>query len=314
MVDRSRSDIHVPVMADEIVRLLATALDGAYLDLTTGLGGHLKALSVVLKPDARLYGFDKDAEALELARETLRHSTQLKQLINAPFADIDEKTGELQDRAFNGILLDLGLSSLQLDDPGRGFAFQQEGPLDMRFDQRAEIPTAADLVNSLNREDLADLLRQYGEERQAARLAAAIVRERQKEVILTTTHLAEIVRQVARPPHQKKSLARVFQALRIAVNGELDQLKEVLPKAVDLLTPGGRLAVISYHSLEDRAVKQFFRREATDCLCPPKLPGCVCHHRATIKEVNRRVIVPTQQEIAQNSRARSAKLRIAEKI
>ncbi len=314
MVARSRSDIHVPVMVDEVVRLLATALDGVYLDLTTGLGGHLKALSVVLKPDARLYGFDKDAEALELAGENLCHCTQLKQLINAPFADIDEKTGELQDRAFNGILLDLGLSSLQLDDPQRGFAFQQEGPLDMRFDQRAKIPTAADLVNSLNREDLADLLRQYGEERQAGRLAAAIVRERQKEVILTTTHLADIVRGVAKPPHQKKSLARVFQALRIAVNGELDQLQEVLPKAINLLTPGGRLAVISYHSLEDRTVKQFFRREASDCLCPPKLPVCVCQHRATIKEVNRRVIVPTQQEIAENSRARSAKLRIAEKI
>jgi 16S rRNA (cytosine1402-N4)-methyltransferase len=282
--------------------------------LTAGLGGHLKALSMVLKPAARLYGFDKDAEALDLARENLRHCTQLKQLINASFADIDGKTGGLQDRVFDGILLDLGLSSLQLDEPGRGFAFQQEGPLDMRFDQRAEIPTAADLVNSLNREDLADLLRRYGEEKQAVRLAAAIVRERQKEVILTTTHLADVVRQVVKPPHQKKSLARVFQSLRIAVNRELEQLQQVLPKAVDLLAPGGRLAVISYHSLEDRTVKQFFRREATDCLCPPKLPICVCQHRATIKEVNRRVIVPAQQEIAQNSRARSAKLRIAEKI
>ena len=314
MVARSRSDIHVPVMVDEIVRLLTTALDGAYLDLTTGLGGHLKALSLVLKPEARLYGFDKDTEALKLARENLRHCAQLKQLINASFADIDGKTSELQDRVFDGILLDLGLSSLQLDDPERGFAFQKEGPLDMRFDQRAEIPTAANLVNNLNREDLVDLLRQYGEERQAGRLAAAIVRERQKEVILTTTHLADIVRQVAKPPHQKKSLARVFQALRIAVNGELDQLQQVLPKAVDLLTPGGRLAVISYHSLEDRTVKRFFRREATDCLCPPRLPVCICQHRATIKEVNRRVIVPTEKEIAQNSRARSAKLRIAEKI
>lgn len=314
MVARSRSDIHVPVMVDEIVRLLTTALDGAYLDLTTGLGGHLKALSLALKPEARLYGFDKDTEALKLARENLRHCAQLKQLINASFADIDGKTSELQDRVFDGILLDLGLSSLQLDDPERGFAFQKEGPLDMRFDQRAEIPTAANLVNNLNREDLVDLLRQYGEERQAGRLAAAIVRERQKEVILTTTHLADIVRQVAKPPHQKKSLARVFQALRIAVNGELDQLQQVLPKAVDLLTPGGRLAVISYHSLEDRTVKRFFRREATDCLCPPRLPVCICQHRATIKEVNRRVIVPTEKEIAQNSRARSAKLRIAEKI
>ena len=314
MVARSRSDIHVPVMVDEIVRLLTTALDGAYLDLTTGLGGHLKALSLALKPEARLYGFDKDAEALKLARENLRHCAQLKQLINASFADIDGKTSELQDRTFDGILLDLGLSSLQLDDPERGFAFQKEGPLDMRFDQRAEIPTAADLIENLNQEDLVELLRQYGEERQAGRLAAAIVRERQKEVILTTTHLADIVRQVAKPPHQKKSLARVFQALRIAVNGELDQLQQVLPKAVDLLTPGGRLAVISYHSLEDRTVKRFFRREATDCLCPPRLPVCICQHRATIKEVNRHVIVPTEKEIAQNSRARSAKLRIAEKI
>jgi 16S rRNA (cytosine1402-N4)-methyltransferase len=301
-------------MVDEIVRLLTTALDGAYLDLTTGLGGHLKALSLALKPEARLYGFDKDAEALKLARENLRHCAQLKQLINASFADIDGKTSELQDRTFDGILLDLGLSSLQLDDPERGFAFQKEGPLDMRFDQRAEIPTAADLIENLNQEDLVELLRQYGEERQAGRLAAAIVRERQKEVILTTTHLADIVRQVAKPPHQKKSLARVFQALRIAVNGELDQLQQVLPKAVDLLTPGGRLAVISYHSLEDRTVKRFFRREATDCLCPPRLPVCICQHRATIKEVNRHVIVPTEKEIAQNSRARSAKLRIAEKI
>ena len=314
MVARSRNDIHVPVMVDEIVRLLTTDLDGAYLDLTTGMGGHLKALSAALNPEARLYGFDRDAEALELARRNLRHCTQLKQLVNAWFADIDEKTRELQDRAFDGILLDLGLSSLQLDDPRRGFAFQQEGPLDMRFDQRAEVPTAADLVNSLNREDLADLLRRYGEERQATRLAAAIVRERQKQVILTTTHLADVVAQVIKPPHRTKSLARVFQALRIAVNRELDQLEEVLPKAVGLLNGGGRLAVISYHSLEDRTVKQYFRREATDCICPPKQPACTCGHKAIIKEVNRRVIVPTENEVAQNSRARSAKLRIAEKI
>jgi 16S rRNA (cytosine1402-N4)-methyltransferase len=235
-------------------------------------------------------------------------------LVQTSFGKITDACQRLGERTFDGILLDLGISSYQLDDPSRGISFRLDGPLDMRLDPSRGAP-AHELVNSLREPELRRIIDTYGEERQAARIAAAIVRERQRGMILTTGQLREVVLTVARPPHETKSLARVFQALRIAVNRELEELESVLPQARDLLRPGGRLAVIAYHSLEDRIVKRFFQTEAKGrCTCPPALPVCVCGARATLALVNRKPILPAAPEVEANPRARSARLRVAEKV
>lgn len=305
---------HLPVLTREVVDYLITDRNGAYLDLTSGLGGHLKALAAALDRSARLYGVDLDSEALRIAAERLAEISQRTELTTGSYREIDRIAGQFEDNRFHGVLLDLGLSSLQLDNPERGFSFMQDGPLDMRFDSDSTRPTAADLINSLSEGELVEIIRKYSEEKHAARLARTIVRERQDRMIGTTAHLSEIVRNTIKGPHQNKSLARVFQALRIAVNGELDNLKEVLPKIIEFLAPSGRVAVISYHSLEDRLVKEFFRAEAKGCICPPNLPQCVCGRQPTLKLINRKVIVPQPSEAESNPRARSAKLRVAERI
>lgn len=302
------------MMAGEVVKLLLTDSNGAYLDLTAGLGGHLRALAADLGLSARLYGIDKDGQAVGRARKNLEAIGQLKGLRKASYADVDVVVEQFEDRQFDGLLLDLGLSSDQLDDPARGFSFRRDGPLDMRFDTDTVGRTAADLINALDEKDIAEILRLFGEERGAARLARAIVRERQKEMILTTAQLARIVTGIVPPPHQTKSLARVFQAFRIAVNRELDELQAVLPRAVALLKAGGRLVVITYHSLEDRLVKRFFQEEARGCICPPGFPQCVCHRRPRLKIITRRILRPTPEEIKSNPRARSAKLRAVERL
>ena len=304
---------HLPVMAAEVVGRLVTDPEGAYLDLTAGGGGHLKALAEVLSVRARLYGVDKDPAAVTWVAKALAGFPQFKKIIKSSFGDIASTVREFDDERFAGILLDLGLSSRQIDDRSRGFSFQGDGPLDMRFDPSVG-QSAADLVNALDGDALAEIFKNYGEEKLAKRIAGKIVRERQKEMIRTTGQLSDIVSGVVKPPHQTKSLARVFQALRIAVNGELEQLQRVLPAAVELLTPGGRLAVIAYHSLEDRTVKRFFREGEKGCTCPPRLPQCVCGKTPTLRLVTRKPVVPTKNEIERNSRARSARLRVAEKV
>jgi 16S rRNA (cytosine1402-N4)-methyltransferase len=287
---RREAGQHQPVMADVVTELLITDNHGAYLDLTAGGAGHLLVLASRLDPSARIYGADVDPEAVERAGRALK-----------------------EDR-FDGILLDLGISSYQLDDPSRGISFRFDGPLDMRFDP-ASGTSAADLVNRLPEDELRRILREYGEERQAAGIAVAIVKERQRGMILTTAQLRDIVLSVVRPPHETKALARVFQALRIAVNRELDQLSGVLPVALSLLKPGGRLAVISYHSLEDRIVKRFFQAEVKGrCTCPSELARCVCGATPTLRMVTRRPLAPSDDEIKFNSRARSARLRVAERL
>jgi len=305
---------HQPVMVDEIIELLVTDKDGAYIDLTAGLGGHLQALGKKLNPKARLYGIDKDEEALKRAREKLGNLNQKVELRKSSYGNIDDIIQGIPDTKFDGALLDLGLSSLQLDDPKRGFMFSGDGPLDMRFDQSAQIPTASNLVNELKEKELYEIIRDFGEEKRARPIAAAIVRERQKGMVHTTAQLTHIVKSIVRPPHQNKSLARVFQALRIAVNRELDTLQTALPKILGVLNQGGRLAVLAYHSLEDRIVKNTFRDLAKSCVCPPELPQCVCDKKAQIRIITKRPIYPTESEIKSNPRARSARLRVAEKI
>ncbi len=313
MANKKTKPHHLPVMAGEVVKLLVTDREGAYFDLTAGLGGHLKALSEALGPNARLYGLDKDPAAVELTTMNLADCSQVKRIVRASFGDLDAVMDRVGENAMDGILLDLGLSSYQLDEPGRGFSFRQEGPLDMRFDPQSQSRTAAELVNSLSEERLVEIIRSFGEERRARRIARVIVRERGKKMIQTTTELADIVTGVVPPPHQTKALARVFQAFRIAVNGELDQLEAVLPQALSRLKVGGRMAVISYHSLEDRLVKRFFQKEAKGCVCPPRLPQCVCGVTPRVRILTRKVITPQPQEKDRNPRARSAKLRVAEK-
>lgn len=313
MTSHRSDDYHDPVLTAEVVRLLVTDRAGAYLDLTAGGGGHMVALARALDKRARLYGLDRDPDAVLHATRNLAAIDQAHQIIRASFGDLTEAIEQFEDKEFAGILLDLGVSSHQIDDPERGFSFREEGPLDMRMDPYAP-GTAADLINSADQAELKRILKEYGEERQAARLAGAIVRERQKGMIRTTEQLARIVRSVISGPHLTKSLARVFQAFRIAVNRELDELRSVLPAALSVLTRGGRLAVISYHSLEDRMVKWFFRNEAN----PPQpdipfpVPGMA--PAATVKIITRRPVTPADNEVAGNPRARSAKLRVGEKL
>jgi 16S rRNA (cytosine1402-N4)-methyltransferase len=314
MIARETDPYHEPVLVGQVVALLVGNPDGAYLDLTAGGGGHLKALAATVGPAARLYGMDKDPAAIAHATAALQPFGQFKEIIHGSFGDLKFERSRLKEKSFDGILLDLGISSRQIDDPSRGFSFRLDGPLDMRFDPSAE-QSAADLINALREEQLVEIIRDFGEERFAGRIAKALVRERRKKVILTTGQLATIVRATIHPPHQNKSLARVFQAFRIAVNGELAQLQQVLPTTVQMLAQGGRLVVISYHSLEDRIVKQFCKTLASSgCDCPRDLPVCVCGRRPQLRLLTTKPITPEPEEIESNPRARSAKLRAAERI
>ncbi|MBU0983329.1 MAG: 16S rRNA (cytosine(1402)-N(4))-methyltransferase RsmH [candidate division Zixibacteria bacterium] len=305
---------HEPVLVDRVVELLVTDRNGAYLDLTAGGGGHLQALAHSLSDRARLYGVDADPVAVERTTKALSQTVQFRNILQTPFAEIDRMAGQFAEDGFAGILIDLGLSSYQLDEPARGFSYRYDAPLDMRFDRHSG-ESAGELVNSLGEKQLERILREFGEERQAARIARAIVRERQTQMIATTAQLRDIVLAVVRPPHENKSLARVFQALRIAVNKELEQIDRVLPAALSLLTPGGRLAVIAYHSLEDRRIKRFFQQEAKGrCTCPPGMPVCACGSGPSMKLVTRKPVLPDENEISRNPRARSARLRVAERL
>jgi 16S rRNA (cytosine1402-N4)-methyltransferase len=303
---------HVPVLLAEVLDGLAVPSGALIIDGTLGAGGHAGALLEASGPDGRLLGFDRDAVALEIARTRLASFGDRFQAAHASYAQMAVLAPQLGFSAVDAILLDLGLSSMQLDDPGRGFAFRIDGPLDMRFDVTGG-QSAADLVNTLPETELANLIYRYGEERYSRRIARAIVQTRP---IATTQVLADIV-EAAVPGGRREKIhpaTRTFQALRIATNDELGELERVLPQAIELLKPGGRLAVLSFHSLEDRIVKQFMRRESTDCLCPPEQLLCTCGHQASLRLVTRKPIEASDDETATNPRARSARLRIAEKM
>jgi 16S rRNA (cytosine1402-N4)-methyltransferase len=306
---------HIPVLLNAVLNGLSISAHpaGWFVDGTVGAGGHAAAI-LSAAPESHLLGLDRDPAALTLAAERLAPFGERAALRHASYERLaDLVPGWLGDPAgADGILLDLGLSSMQVDDPGRGFAFMSEGPLDMRFDPTSGGMTAADIVNTWDADEIADILFRYGEERHSRRIAQAIIGARP---ILTTRQLAEIVAGAYRGPREKIHPAtRTFQALRIAVNDELGAVERVLPRAVSLLRPGGRLAVISFHSLEDRIVKQTFKEEATDCLCPPRQPICTCGHVARVELITRKPITPDEAEIAQNPRSRSAKLRIVERL
>jgi 16S rRNA (cytosine1402-N4)-methyltransferase len=301
---------HKPVLYQEIIHALRPKSGARYVDGTLGAGGHAVGLLDESKPGGLLLGLDVDPQALDLARQKLAPFGERALLRKAPYTSLPDQLAELGWDSVDGILLDLGASSMQFDKPERGFSFLIDGPLDMRFDPSNPL-TAAEIVNEWPEQELSNTLFRYGEEPAARRIARAIVAARP---VGGTQQLADIIERVHPRRGSHHPATQTFQALRIAVNGELESVKKSLPMAVQALDRGGRLAVMSFHSLEDRLVKEYFRRESKDCFCPPRQPICTCGHKASIKEITRRPITPTEVEINQNARARSAKLRVAEKL
>ncbi len=314
----SEPPAHRPVLLAEVVSLLRPHAGGRYVDCTVGAGGHAAALLEASSPDGRLLGIDADPQALHLAGEQLQRFGNRVRLVQGSFRDLRTLLGETGFEVVDGVLFDLGVSSMQLASAERGFSFQMEGPLDMRMGPGAA-RTAAELVNELPEPALAELIARYGEERWARRIARAIVERRRRIPIRTTTELAAVVAG-AIPGGQSRAGGRIhpatrtFQALRIAVNDELRALEEALPAAIEALAPGGRVAVIAFHSLEDRIVKRAFARAAGRCTCPPRLPVCRCGAQAQVRIVTPKPIMPAPAEREANPRSRSARLRVAEKL
>lgn len=302
---------HVPVMLKETIEALQVQPGGRYIDCTVGQGGHAAAILEWSSPGGQLLGLDADPQAIKTAQFTLREYGKSMLLINENFGRLEKVASEHHFRPVHGVLFDLGVSSLQLVDEERGFSFQRDGPLDMRFDPDQEL-TAAEIVNDFPEDELAKLIWSYGEERRSRRIARCIVESRP---VTTTLELAGIVAKAVNGERGRIHPAtRTFQALRIAVNGEMENLMLALEQAVNLLGFGGRLVVISFHSLEDRPVKELLSREARRCICPPETPVCTCRHTPRLRLVSKGVIRPTVDEIEANPRSRSAKLRVAERI
>jgi 16S rRNA (cytosine1402-N4)-methyltransferase len=301
---------HVPVLLHEVLEQLNPKPGQRLIDGTVGAGGHAEAILKATAPDGRLLALDADPAALEIARQRLAPYADRVCFVNANFAQLAQSARRCHFPPVHAILLDLGLSSLQLGSVERGFSFQSEGPLDMRYDPSGGA-TAADLVNRLSQNELADLLYGFGEERRSRAIARAIVAARP---LYTTQELADLVTRAVggRRNARIHPATRTFQALRIAVNDELEALRSGLSQATTLLAPGGRLAVISFHSLEDRIVKNFFSQESKQCICPPEQPVCTCGHRAILRIITQKPITASSHEIDINPRARSAKLRVAE--
>jgi len=303
--------VHVPVLLDEVIAGLQAQRGGYFVDCTVGLGGHAAAILEKISPSGRLLGIDADPEAIEASQDKLSDYGEAVTLVNDNFVNLEDICKRYHFHPVDGILFDLGVSSLQLDTAERGFSFHLDAPLNMRFDPGQGL-TASDIVNSFSEQELAKLIEKYGEERHSRRIARYIVQNRP---IATTVELASLVKQASSGKRAKIHPAtRTFMAIRIAVNSELQNLELALKQTINLLRPGGRLTVISYHSLEDRIVKQFMRDAASSCLCPPGTVVCRCGHVPTLKLISRKVIKPTSLEIESNPRSRSAKLRIAERL
>lgn len=302
---------HTPVLYQNVLTALNLHAGGHYIDGTVGAGGHAAGILECSSPDGRLLGLDRDPNALELAEFRLEPFGDRVSLRHASYTAMHDEASALGWDRVDAILLDLGLSSMQLEDPKRGFSFRFDGPLDMRFDPDGDF-MADELVNHMPQEELADVIKRYGEDPRARAIAEAIVQARP---LKTTSQLAEVI--ASKAATKRKGIhpaTRTFQALRIAVNDELETLKAGLETAVRLLSPRGRLAVISFHSLEDRIVKRFFRRESRDCICPPEQLICCCEHAATLRVLTKKPIRPESDEISHNPRARSARLRVAERL
>lgn len=308
--------VHIPVLPAEVLRYLAPAAGETFVDATIGMGGHASLIAERLGPSGTLLGIDLDASALALAGENLSFFPGRLLLRQGNFEDLAVFLQKEKLPAPDGILFDLGVSSLQLDEGQRGFSYWQDASLDMRMDVSQKF-SAAELVNSATQEELTRIIRDYGEEAWASRIAHFIVEERQRRPILTTGHLVEVIKAAIpagarrRGPHPAR---RTFQALRIAVNRELEALTKALVAGINSLAPGGRMAVISFHSLEDRIVKKIFQEKARSCQCPPELPVCRCEGRPVIEILTPRPVTPSAEEKKANNRSRSAKLRAVRKL
>jgi 16S rRNA (cytosine1402-N4)-methyltransferase len=320
---------HVPVMLREVLKFLQPGASGHYVDGTLGGGGHTQAILERSAPDGKVLGIDTDAQTIARTKERLSDFVNNGRLVlvHGNFAELARIVDEAGFVSVEGVLLDLGFSSYQVDDPERGFSFSADGPLDMRLDQ-SQAESASDIVNSASEQELADIFWRYGEEKRSRQIARRIVRQRERGAITGTAQLARLA--AAGVPYKSGTIhpaTRVFQALRIAVNHELERLEKALPQILDVLSmnkalpfdgqdepgrSGGRMVTIAFHSLEDRLIKEFMRREAKDCLCPPHVPVCVCGHKARLRLLTPKPVTPTVEEVTANPRARSAKLRAAE--
>jgi 16S rRNA (cytosine1402-N4)-methyltransferase len=301
--------IHTPVLVDEVVRFLMTGREGKYIDGTVGTGGHAEAILEAGGEGVALVGIDRDPKALAAAARRLGRFGDRVRLIRGNFSDIST---HLDGERFEGALLDLGISSLQIADGERGFSYLEDGPLDMAMGP--EDDDVGELLDTATERELAGIIRKYGEERRNRAVAREIVRERSSGKIERTARLRAAVERVVPAKDAVSTLARVFQALRIWANRELEALSSFLPSALELCAPGGRLVLISYHSLEDRIVKRFFRGEEKGCTCPADFPECVCGREPRLRVITRRPVVPGEEEISENPRARSARLRAAERL
>lgn len=304
--------IHVPVLLDETLNYLITDKSGKYFDATLGFGGHSGAILERLNSDSVLVATDKDLEAYNYCKKKFESEKRVELFLTS-FTNIDKISKIMFLDKFDGILADLGVSSFQLDNVDKGFTYREDAPLDLRMDRESDL-TAADILNEYEEKDIARILFEYGEEKKSRRIASKIIERREKQKFVTTGDLKSLIEEMTPPNYLNKSLSRIFQALRIEVNNELGELKEFLDKAIKLLKPGGRIAVISFHSLEDRIVKEKFKYESLSCVCPPEFPVCQCDKQSTIKILTRKPVVPSKEEVSENFRARSAKLRVAERI
>lgn len=302
---------HQPVLYQQVIDILEPQSSGKYVDGTVGAGGHAMGILENSQPSGLLLALDLDKQALQITKNKLAPYANRVIIKKGSYAQLTHHLHEIGWNCVNGVLLDLGVSSIQLDRAERGFSFQKSGRLDMRFDLDQEI-TAEELINTLNENDLKHIIHTYGEDPFYKKITSAIISNRP---IRTTTHLAEIIdKSIGHRQSEIHPATRTFQAIRIAVNKELDVVHRGLMEAAEALCPGGKLLVISFHSLEDRIVKQFFKLESSDCVCPPRQPVCTCGHKASLRIINRKVIKPSLEEVNNNPRARSAKLRAVEKI
>lgn len=305
---------HIPVLKQEVLEGLKIRPDGIYVDATVGMGGHSAEVAARLK-DGRLIGIDRDPNALKTSAKKLQPYEDRVTLLHGNFTDLKRLLAEAEISRVDGILMDIGVSSPQIDTPERGFSYLREGPLDMRMDPTQEL-SAQDIIADWDEKQLEEIFWKYGEERWGRKIAQRIVRERNEHPIRTTLDLAELIERAIPRRSQKDGhpAKRVFQALRITVNDELGALQQALTDAMQLLAPGGRLCVITFHSLEDRIVKQFLVEQSRSCICPKELPVCVCHHAPAARIITRKPLTAKKEELERNPRAASAKLRIGEKI
>ncbi len=305
--------VHVPVMLQEVIEFLITDASGVYFDGTLGDGGYSRTILDRIDKPGIVLATDLDKNAIEFSNEWAGEYSGRLNIFNCNFSQIDSVMTDSGFNRLNGIIIDLGLSTRQLDDPDRGFSYRFSGPLDMSFDPEADV-SAEEILNTYTFEQLREIFFKYGEEHRSSYLAKLIIEHREKEQFKSADQLINLMRKRWKPAHFAKSASRIFQALRIAVNNELDSLKKFLKASWEYLVPGGRLVVVSYHSLEDRIVKTFFKDLSNPCICAIEAPICICNKTATARILTKKPLLPTEKEVQENTRARSAKLRAAEKI